>query len=64
MTIMVRNKEDDTIEKTVYENVDEVIDTFDENGNYCHQIIMKDGSTATYPAIEWAFYKKSWTKMF
>ena len=64
MIVKVMHKEDKDIEPVVYENVEEVVDCFNDNGVYCHQLIMKDGSTATYPACEWAFWKRCWSRMF
>lgn len=64
MTIKVMHKTDRSIPATIYENVEEVIDVFNENGVYCHQLCMKDGSTATFPAQDWALWQRTWTKMF
>ena len=44
--------------------MEEVVDAFSDNGALCHQIIMKDGSTATYPACEWTMWQRTWTRMF
>jgi hypothetical protein len=46
-----------------YENVEEVVDAFSDNGALCRQIIMKDGSTATYPVCEWTLWKRTWTRI-
>lgn len=64
MTVRVMHREDREIEPVIYENVEEVVDAFSDNGALCHQIIMKDGSTATYPACEWTMWQRTWTRMF
>ncbi len=64
MTIRVRHKNDDSIAPIVYENVEDVIDTFDDNGNYCHTLLIQDGSQATFPACEWELWRRTWTRMF
>ena len=63
MKVKVINRESPEI-SAVYDDVDVVVDTFDDNGNYCHQVRMKDGSTATYPACDWAFFSLEWTPLF
>ena len=63
MTVKVVNRENEKLQN-IYENVITAADVFDENGNYCHQLRMNNGETATYPANEWTFYKIDWCKMF
>lgn len=63
MKVKVINREDTDL-CTVYDDVIDVVDTFDDNGNYCHQVRMNDGSTATYPACEWKFFSLEWTPLF
>ena len=63
MTIKVINKHT-KMDPVIYKDVKDVISTFDENRNYCHQIINYDGSTATFPASDWSFYKLQYVEMF
>lgn len=63
MKVKVVNRENPALCST-YDNVVKVVDVFDDNGNFCHQIRMPDGSTATYPACEWAFFSLVWEPMF
>ena len=46
-----------------YENVKRIVDMFDDNGNYCHQLRMANG-TATFPACEWEICKLDWVPAF
>lgn len=62
MTIRVR-KNDDSVEPVIYKQVEEVIDVFNDNGVYCKQVCMKDGSTATFPACEWTLYQLKWDRI-
>ena len=63
MKVKVINREDPGV-CTIYDDVVDVVDAFNDNGNYCHQVQMKDGTTATYPASEWAFFSLEWTPLF
>lgn len=62
MKVKVVNKADSTI-FNIYENVNSVTDTFDDNGNYCHQLHIGE-ETATFPAMDWAFFELTWVSMF
>ena len=62
MIVKVEKRGDPSV-VALYEDVDKVVDCFDDNGNYCHQLQMGN-ETATYVACEWTFYKLDWCKMF
>ena len=63
MKIKVINRNDPSL-YAVYDNVTDVVDTFDEKRTYCHQVRMADGNTATHPACEGAFFELTWAPMF
>lgn len=62
MKVKVINRQDRDICCT-YENVDAVVNVFNDNGNFCHQVQMGN-ETATFPACEWEFFKLDWVQMF
>lgn len=62
MLVKVINRADPSICNT-YANVDNVVDVFDDNRNFCHQIQI-GSETATFPACEWEFFKLDWVRMF
>lgn len=63
-TVRVKHREDPMIEEITYTNVIDVVDAFDSNRNFCHRLILEDGSTATYPACEWQLFELKYVLMF
>ena len=79
MTVKVVNRKYPEMSAT-YHNVIEVRDVFNDNGCYCHQLVLEekvgnryfpipgvcddDNQTATYVATEWDFFKLDFVRMF
>ena len=63
-TIRVEHRENPTIESITYKDVVDVRDVFDDNRNYCHQLVLKNGETATFPAIEWKMFELKFVPLF
>lgn len=61
MTIKVVNKENPKI-FTIYKNVDEIRTAFNDNGLICGRLVIGE-EAATFPIMEWDFYKLGYTKM-
>lgn len=64
MIVKVMHRTDRDIVPVTYSDVAEVKDVFNDYGVFCHQLIMEDGTTATFPACEWSFWEWTWKEMF
>lgn len=61
MKAMVKDKESNK-QVIIYDDVDSVKDTFNDNGILAYEIRMTDGSTATFNKIDYVVYISAWVR--
>lgn len=59
MKVKVQNKHDER-QIVYYDNASSIQEEFSENGLLCHQIVMMNGETATFPKMDWRVFYQGW----